>query len=158
VDALAGRLLPAPLERSLVEHVAASRPDLVIKSAQHPPAVPVAALLQTDWMLAHAMSAPLLLAGGRPWPDMPLIAVISEGAERGAGEPTLAAAHRLCAALAGGCESVPARWSDASRCIDYLRNRGVSLVAMPDAALRTVDAALILDQLEADLLIIPAGT
>jgi hypothetical protein len=143
------------LERSLVAHVEASQPDLVIKSTRAPPTVPMAALLQTDWMLAHALSAPLLLVSGKPWSGSTLIAMIRES-DTDAHEAVAVTAQRLCWALAATVETAPARWSDAGRLIDYLRNRGASLVAMPWDAVRTTNAAArILDELEADLLIVP---
>jgi hypothetical protein len=159
VDARAGALLAAPLEHSVRAHAATSHPDLVIKSARHGPGAPAVGLLQADWMLARALGASLLLAGGRPWPDQPPVAVIAEDADGGVSEPTLTAAQRLCSALGGTCERVPTRWSEVSRLIDYLRNRGASVVAMPDTALHCLDAAArILEELGADLLIIPACT
>jgi len=155
VDAVTGTLLPAPLERSVMAHVVSTRPGLVIKSTQHAPIVPVAALLQTDWMLAHALSAPLLLLGGEPWPSAPVVAVMSEHGSDPDRE-LMATARQVCAALAGTLETVPARWSDASHLTGDLHGCGASLVAMSYAALHTVDAAArILDEVEADLLIAP---
>jgi hypothetical protein len=153
VDAQTGPLLRVPLEHNIGAHAAASRADLVIKSSQHAPTVPIAALLQTDWMLAHALSVPLLLVGGRAWPSAPVVTVIGDTGD-GNGDLTVAA-RQLSTAVAGVFETVPAHWSDAARLIDYLRNRGVYVVAMPYAAARTDLAVRILEQLEADLLVVP---
>jgi hypothetical protein len=159
IDAVVGKLLPTPLERSLIAHVLATGPDLVIKISQHFSAVPVAALLQTDWTLASALSAPLLLAGPRPWPRTPVIAVIGdEGAANAVGARSLGLVQTVATALAGEVETVPLCWSTPNGLMEFLHHRGVCIVVLDGARAETADvAARVLEQLEGDVLIVPAA-
>ena len=58
-----------PLHDRILEHVARTRADLVVKAPAGPHALRRFTLTDNDWRLARACPVPLLLARGRSWED-----------------------------------------------------------------------------------------